>query len=634
MKPWLRPLIVEDDESDLLLLLRELAKGFEVEHERVDTPESMRAALAERTWDVVLSDFSLPEFGAPQALAVLKASGIDLPFIVISGTITEEAAVEALRSGAHDFLTKQKMARLLPAINRELREAANRRQQREAHEALRISEERFRAIMEAVTDAVVSADGLGIITYANDAAEKMFGYVPSGLVGKPLTQLMPDPFQDAEKVGLSRYLQSAHAPRFGRTVEIGARRQDGSQFPVDLALGTWMAGGQSYLAGVIRDITERKKVEGQLLVADRMVAVGTLAAGVAHEINNPLAAVMANLDLAVAEVTAGDAPGNLASIAEFLHDALEGADRVRSIVRDLRIFSRGEDEKRGPVDVERVIESTLRMARNEIKHRASLVKNYGRVAAVDAAEARLGQVFLNLIVNAAHAIPEGQADSNEIRISTRQAGDRVIVEIADTGSGIPPQIMKCLFSPFVTSKPPGVGTGLGLSICHRIISGLGGEISVESQVGKGTVFMVSLLAAKGEVEVPRTPSMLIRKAARRGRILVVDDEPMIVKIVKRTLSTEHDVVALDRAPDALGRIEGGERFDVILCDLIMPVMTGMEFYESLGAVAPDQVSKVVFLTGGAFTLRAQEFLDNVPNVRMEKPFELAALRSMVNERVQ
>jgi CheY-like chemotaxis protein len=131
-----------------------------------------------------------------------------------------------------------------------------------------------------------------------------------------------------------------------------------------------------------------------------------------------------------------------------------------------------------------------------------------------------------------------------------------------------------------------------------------------------------LLAAKGEVEVPIRPSVLVRRAARRGRILVVDDEPMI------------DVVALDRAPDALGRIEEGERFDVILCDLIMPVMTGMEFYESLGAVAPDQVPKVVFLTGGAFTLRAREFLDNVPNFRLEKPFELAALRSMVNERVQ
>jgi PAS domain S-box-containing protein len=639
VKPRLRALIIEDEDNDLMLLLRELAKGFDVNHERVETPAAMTAALSAKTWDIVLSDYSLPEFGAPQALAVLKASGLDLPFIVISGTITEEAAVEALKSGAHDFLTKQKLARLLPAIARELREAENRQAQRKADEALRVSEERFRAIMEAVTDAVVSADASGKIIYANDAAEKMFGHDPSALPGVPLTEIMPDPFEEVERVGLVRYLESTQAPRFGRTVEVAARRRDGASFPVELALGTWVAGEQCFLAGVIRDITERKRVEGQLMVADRMVAVGTLAAGVAHEINNPLAAVMANLDLAIADVSelgpSSREPNKLGAVGEVLRDAMEGAERVRNIVRDLRIFSRGEDEKRGPVDLERVIESTLRMARNEIKHRAKVVKNYGEVSVVDAAEARLGQVFLNLIVNAAQAIPEGQADTNEIRISTRQAGDRVEVEIADTGSGIAPDVMKRLFSPFVTTKPPGIGTGLGLSICHRIVTGFGGEITAESQVGKGTAFRVLLLPAKSVVaEAPRPSSVPVRKAGRRGRILVVDDEPMIVKIVKRTLSAEHDVVALDRAPDALGRIEQGERYDVILCDLIMPVMTGMEFYESLGVVAPDQVSKVVFLTGGAFTLRAREFLDKVPNIRLEKPFELSALRSMVNDRVQ
>jgi CheY-like chemotaxis protein len=369
-----------------------------------------------------------------------------------------------------------------------------------------------------------------------------------------------------------------------------------------------------------------------------MATVGTLAAGVAHEINNPLAAVLANLEFAVdgsAELISefGSSP-RLTGLQESLRDARDSAERVRQIVKDLKIFSRAEEDRRGAVDTQRVMESTLRMAWNEIRHRARLVKLYGRVPHVDANESRLGQVFLNLIVNAAQAVPEGRADSNEIRITTStDSSGRVVVEIRDTGPGIPPETLKNLFTPFFTTKPAGVGTGLGLAICQRIVTGLGGEISVESHVGVGTTFKVFLPVARGAQEdEPAVP--VAASAARRGRVLLIDDDQMIGNAVRRTLSGEHDVEVLTSAQEALELIVAGRRFDVILCDMMMPVVTGMDFYDRLHQAVREQAERVIFLTGGAFTVRAREFLDRVPNVCMEKPFKLQNLRALMNERVR
>jgi PAS domain S-box-containing protein len=467
--------------------------------------------------------------------------------------------------------------------------------------------------METATEGVVAADQEGCVAYANPAAEKMFGWPCDELVGKSLTELMPERFQQTHAQGLQQYLTSGVARMVGRTVEVMGRRRDGSEFPIDLSLGTWTSDGKTHFAGIMRDVTERKKVEAQLLVADRMVAVGTLSAGVAHEINNPLAAIIGNVDLAMRDLSDllddhGELQG-LLRIQEELVDARDAADRVRKIVRDLRVFSRGEDEQPGPVDVEHVMESTLRMAWNEIRHRARLVKQYARVPPVEASEARLGQVFLNLIMNAAQAMTEDRAASNEIRISTAIQGERVIVEVSDTGSGIPPEVMKRLFTPFVTS--------------------FGGDISVDSKLGVGTRFRIALPFAREPLSAGVRSAPASSSARRRGRILVVDDEPLVAKVVSRSLAADHEVIGLERSAEALALVRGGERFDVILCDLMMPEMTGMELYTELGKLAPEQRDQVVFVTGGAFTPRAREFLERVPNARVEKPIDFQNLRLLL-----
>lgn len=628
----LRVLLVEDSADDAALITRELVRsGYALIEERVETAEKMQAMLQNKAWDIILSDFSMPTFSATAALALLKESGRDIPFIIVSGTIGEETAVASLKAGAHDFLVKNQLARLVPAIERELREARVRRARRLAEDALRRSEERFRAIMDTATDGVISADESGNILTVNPAVERMFGYATADLLGEPLTLLMPERFQQNHRAGLVRLLVTGEGRMLGRKIELVGRRKDGTEFPLDLSLGSWISEGKRYFAGFLQDISGRKTVEAQLLIAERMAAVGILAAGVAHEINNPLAAVVANLDLALEAVDGrGTLEGNL-QLVQRLEEATVAAERVRQTVRDLKIFSRGDDETRGPVNVERVMESTLRMAWNELRHRAKLVKRYGGVPLVEASEARLGQVFLNLVMNAVQALPEAGTEGQQITITTRTTGDRVAVEVSDTGTGISPEVLARLFTPFVTTKPVGVGTGLGLSICHRIVTELGGEIAVETELGKGTTFRVFLPASKTLLEVIAPPAKVAPKAAaKRGRVLVVDDEPMLAGLVETVLRDQQEVVVRERAREALDLILLGERFDVLLCDLMMPGMTGIDLYQELLVQAPDQAARVVFMTGGAFTQHARSFLDTVANPRLEKPFRALELRALIS----
>jgi PAS domain S-box-containing protein len=386
---------------------------------------------------------------------------------------------------------------------------------------------------------------------------------------------------------------------------------------------------------ISRDITERKSAEARLMVSERMASVGTLAAGVAHEINNPLAAVVANLGYVQQAMTK---PGTTISlppdVMEALDDARTASDRVRVVVRDLKLFSRGEEDKRGPVDVERVLESTARMAWNEIRHRARLIKEFGGVPPVDANESRLGQVFLNLIVNAAQAIREGNYEGNSIRLGTEVAPDgRVIVTIADTGNGMTEEVRRKLFTPFFSTKPVGQGTGLGLAISHRIVTQLGGEIHCDSTVGHGTVFRILLPVAR-HVSSPVTAAQLASLAVKRGRVLVVDDEASITSAARRTLSENHFVQTVNSATEAHQLIVSGERFDVILCDLMMPQVTGMDLHGLINELDPKQAGRMVFMTGAAFTPAARRFLDEVPNSRIEKPFDFQGLRTLVDRLMQ
>jgi PAS domain S-box-containing protein len=380
---------------------------------------------------------------------------------------------------------------------------------------------------------------------------------------------------------------------------------------------------------VARDITEQRRHDAQLRVADRLATVGTLAAGVAHGINNPLSAVVANLAIASRALDdLRDHPA-VSDLTAALREAGEAALRIGDVVADLGVFLRAEDEHVQAVDVRALVESTLRLAGNEIRHRARLVKELDEVPPVSGNEGRLGQVFMNLLVNAVQAIPEGRADRNLIQVRCRLGADRrVEIAISDTGVGMSPDVVARLFTPFFAAWHARDSVGLGLAISQRIVAGLGGEIAVVSTPGEGSTFTVRLPAlpmAAVERAAPRpTPP-----ATRRGRVLVIDDEPMITRVVHRVLKSHHDVVIEHAAAAALARIAAGERFDAILCDLMMPEVSGMDVHDELARIAPDQLARTTFMTGGAFTERARQFVERLGGRVLAKPFQPADLVAVV-----
>ncbi len=498
-------------------------------------------------------------------------------------------------------------------------------QRRAAEAALKYQAE----LLANISDAVMAFTEKGVLRAWNHAAETIYGYGAGEVVGQNVEALLKTEVAG----GLEAALQTVREGGLFRG-EVRQLRKDGTALEIETTMVALRSEGGpvSGYAAVNRDITEHRRLQAQLLLADRMASVGTLAAGVAHEINNPLAYVLANIAYALEEMRESSDAERLADARAALEEARDGAGRMREIVRDLKTFSRSDDESHGLIEVDRVLQSALNMVRNEIRHRAHLSADFGPTPRVEGNDSRLAQVFVNLLVNATQAIPEGDVVSNQIGVSTRTGADgRAIIEIRDTGAGIPKALLGRIFDPFFTTKPVGEGTGLGLAICHNIISAMGGQIEVESEVGTGSLFRLLLPPARGtpsEAIHPEPPDATIRE---RRRILVVDDEPMVCRSVSRILSGAHEVVISSGAREALGLLGAGEHFDLILCDLMMPEMTGMDLYERLRSDWPDAATRVAFLTGGAFTAVARAFLEKVSRPCIEKPFEPQALRKVVTE---
>jgi PAS domain S-box-containing protein len=352
-------------------------------------------------------------------------------------------------------------------------------------------EHNFRTVIERTPDGVAVYQGDALL-YVNPQLLTMLGHDSAAeLLGRSPLEFV---HADDRAMVMERILTYSRRGLETPPIEERFLRRDGSALPVEVTSIPIFWDDTPATLVHARDLTERKALEAQVVLADRLASVGRLAATVGHEINNPLAFVLANLEMSLERLGGGGIDAERAAdIAEMLREAREGAERVRTIVRDLKVFSRGESEERASVDPRRVLDSCVSMARGEIRHRARLEKRYAPTPAVRVNESRLGQVLLNLLVNAAHAIPEESPEEHLITVSTgTDAQGRVVIEVSDTGTGMTDEVRRRIFEPFFTTKPGGVGTGLGLSICQSIVTALGGEITVESALGRGSTFRVCL----------------------------------------------------------------------------------------------------------------------------------------------
>ncbi len=515
--------MVEDAEDDALLIEHALREaGYKLQTARVETDAALIEALAQQPWDVVLADFSLPRFDALSALATVHASDQpQLPFIIVSGGIGEDIAVAAMRAGVHDYVLKDKLERLAPAIERELRAAVDRAQ----------------------------------------------------------------------------------------TAEL----------------------------------------ERRLVHTERLAAIGQLAAGVAHEINNPLTYIFGNMEViedhieqlqklhtlaaaaAESETPAGQALRDfmrsedidyvLRDIDDIRVASLSGVERIAAIVRDLRTFSRIDQHDIELVDINDVAETACHMVENTVRHRATLERRFGDVRRFPGDLGKLTQVLVNVLVNSAQAIGGDRADENRIVVSTSEVDGDAVVTVTDTGRGIPEHLLEQIFEPFFTTKSRDEGTGLGLALCADIIRKHGGEITVTSKLDIGTRVMIHIPLDNGlqptRPERLATPTSSVDPSALR--VLLIDDEPEILRAYQRILSHGPTLTLAQSGEEALDLIERDTGYDVIVCDVMMPGMNGTDFHRALESRWPALAERTLFITGGALSESARDLLLAMDNRVLRKP---------------
>jgi PAS domain S-box-containing protein len=633
-------ILVVEDERVVARDIQEslLRMGYDV----IGTAASSTECLAhaeERRPDLVLMDIRIE--GALDGIetARILRSRYGVPVIFLTAYADEQTVARAKETEAHGYILK-------PFRAGELRSAVEIALfKHEMETRLELRERWFATTLRAIGDAVMAVDHDGCVNFANPVAESLLGASAEEIVGRAL----PDVFRPIdERTRAPIALPSPKDVALGKTTPLttgAALVGPAGEHPIEDSLSPIIDDDGQLLGAVIvfRDVSEARKLRERVALSERLASLGTLAAGVAHEINNPLTYVLGNASVVARELDQlnqtvrerRDSAGALLDlVAERTHglsqalvEIQEGAERIRGIVVDLRAFSRPESAERAG-DVRSALEWALRVLEPELRGRAELVTHLEPVPSVQRSGANLGQVFLNLLLNAVEAVAESSAREHVVEVSTSlEPTGFVRVDVRDTGIGMAPDVLKRIFEPFFTTKPVGKGTGLGLSICHGIVAAAGGEIEVQSTPGLGSRFRVRL-PVELRSEPPRE-SGPAPGSARRARILVVDDEPQVSTAIRRILSG-HEVVSTTRAAEALALVADEPGFDLVLCDLAMAELSGRELYERLAAERPEYAERVVFMSGGAFSSDTEKFLKATARPCLSKPFGAAELRDRVN----
>jgi two-component system cell cycle sensor histidine kinase/response regulator CckA len=468
--------------------------------------------------------------------------------------------------------------------------------------------------LEHAPITIYSLDTDGRITLARGAGLKNSG-VPDDLPGRLVWDLYP-----ADSPVLTSVRRALGGETIVETLESGEKVFDAFMSPVRDAHGRITG-----IIGISTDVTQQRRLQARAIQNDRVMAMGTLAASVAHEINNPLAYILGSLD----EIDGALSSQNLDAVRAGLKAVRTGAERIRNVTRDLRSFSRPDDETVSAVELRGVVGAVLQLVRKEIEARARLVLELDDVPAVRANEARLVQVVLNLLVNAWQALDPGDAAEKQVGLRIGREGSSAVIEVWDSGPGVAPEDRERIFEPFFTTKPVGQGTGLGLFVCRNIVNGFGGDISLADRPGGGSVFRVRLPAATSSDGRKLTPPLGTQQASpasavRRARILVVDDDQWVSATLAKRLRHDFEVEVEQDGARAVARILGPPGFDLVFCDLVMRGLTGMDIHQRVLEADPGRLTRLVFMTGGAFTPEAADFVERYPDAVVYKPFDIVA----------
>ena len=593
-----RLLIIDDSDDDALLIVTHLRRGgIELTYERAETMKAMAEALTARPPDIVICDYNLPGFSAQDALRMLRDSGLDASFILVSGAVGEESAAAIMKAGAHDFILKDRLSRLVPAVERELQDAQVRRQRHGAETALRESEERFRLLAEHVQD---------IVFRYRLAPEPGFEYISpavAGLTGHQPEDLYLDPslaFSMMEPEDRSAVEVSWRSPEPSPLITRWRRRDGGITWTEQRAVGIRDDSGQLIaVEGILRDVTsqvladqERERLHTELRQADRLDSLGRLAGGIAHDFNNVLAVIMAY---------AGEVAGSLPDDHPARPDTekiVQAAEHAAALTRQLLIFSRLEPSRPETLNLNGVVADMEQLLQRTIGEDIEfLTRISDDLSPVTIDRSKIEQVIVNLVMNSRAAMPDGgrlyietaNLDRDD-DLTSGAAGEHKLVSltVTDTGSGMAPEVAHLAFEPFFTTRGPGQGSGLGLATVYGVVKEAGGELRLASEPGRGTTITVLLPAADQDV----TRTQVTGPAAPDGVgqvILVVEDEDAVRDVVTRILTkASYQVIPAANPKDALEIIiNPAVHIDAMLTDVVMPEMSGPQLAAHLRDARPQ-----------------------------------------------